>query len=168
MGIDVIPTEAISIPDGQHTGKIQEVKEEVRGEGKYVYVDVYVTVDGINKTDGTPVVIKDGMSKHLSKGSKLGKTCMRFGLSDEQIEELASSIEDKLHNFIQAHQHWPLLTDFNILVNLNQNKDKVLTLVLDCEISGGLTSSQLEDFQSEMFEYGQKALKDELECMKNS
>ena len=89
-------------------------------------------------------------------------------LNDEQIEELAASIEDKIHTYIQAHTHWQLLTDFNILVNLNQNKDKVLTLVLDCEISGGLTSSQLENFQIEIFEYGQKALKDELECMKNS
>jgi len=89
-------------------------------------------------------------------------------LDEEQLERLAISIEDKLHTFIQAHQFWQLLTDFNILVNLNQNKDKLLTLVLDCEIAGGLNSSQLEDFQAEIFEYGQKTMKDELKCMKNS
>lgn len=87
MGIDVIPTEAISIPDGEHTGKVQELKEEIRGEGKYTYIDVYITVDGLNKNDGSPVVIKDGMSKHLSKGSKLGKACMRFGLSEEDLDK---------------------------------------------------------------------------------
>lgn len=89
-------------------------------------------------------------------------------LNEEQLEELASSIEDKIQTYIQAHQFWRLLTDFNILVNLNQNKDKVLTLVLDCEISGGLSASQLEEFQTEIFEYGQKTMKDELKCMKNS
>lgn len=89
-------------------------------------------------------------------------------LDEDQLEELATSIEEKINNYIRAHQYWQLLTDFNILVNLNQNKDKVLTLILDCEISGGLNSSQLEDFQAEIFEYGQKVLKDELKCMKNS
>ena len=89
-------------------------------------------------------------------------------LTDEQLEELASKMEDKMYSFIQNHQFWQLLTDFNILVNLNQNKEKLLTLVLDCEISGGLTSSQLEDFQTEIFEYGQLSLKEELKCMKNS
>ncbi|MHA1198866.1 MAG: hypothetical protein ACTSQF_05890 [Candidatus Heimdallarchaeaceae archaeon] len=89
-------------------------------------------------------------------------------LEDEQLEELASLIEDKVQTYIQTHQFWQLLTDFNILVNLNQNKDKLLTLVLDCEISGSLTSSQLEGFQSEISEYGQVSLKEELKCMKNS
>jgi hypothetical protein len=87
MGIDVIPTEAVSVPDGQHTGRIFAVKKEVRGEGKYTYIDVYVTVDGLTKSDGSPVVIKDGMSKHLSINSKLGKTCMRFGLSEEDLDK---------------------------------------------------------------------------------
>jgi hypothetical protein len=89
-------------------------------------------------------------------------------LTDEQLEKLATSIENKVYSYIQAHHYWGLLTDFNFLVNLNQNKDKLLTLILDCEISGGLTDSQLEVFQSEIFEYSQTALKDELECMNNS
>ena len=89
-------------------------------------------------------------------------------LTDDQLEELVLEVENKIYTYIQAHQYWQLLTDFNILVNLNQNKDKLLTLILDCEIAGGLTSSQLEEFQSEIFEYSQIALKDELKCMKNS
>lgn len=102
MGIDVIPTEAISVPEGVHTGKIQEVKEEVRGEGKYVYVDVYVTVDGLEKNDGSPVAIKDGMSKHLSSGSKLGKTCMRFGLTEEQLKKaIGEEIPIDITNFLK-------------------------------------------------------------------
>lgn len=89
-------------------------------------------------------------------------------LNDAQLEKLASAIEDKIYAYIQKHQFWRLLTDFSILVNLNQDNDKILTLILDCEISGSLTSSQLEDFQSEIFDYGQNILKEELQCMKNS
>lgn len=89
-------------------------------------------------------------------------------LEDEKLESLANLIEDKVHSFIQNHKYWQLLTDFNILVNLNQDEDKLLTLVLDCEISGSLTSSQLDDFQAEIFEYSQKVLKEELKCMKDS
>ena len=89
-------------------------------------------------------------------------------LNDEQLENLAAIIEIKVYSHIQNHQFWQLLTDFNILINLNQDEDKLLTLALDCEMSGSLTSSQLEDFQSEIFEYGQSILKEELKCLKNS
>ncbi len=89
-------------------------------------------------------------------------------LTDELLEELASKIEYKIYSFIQNHQFWKLLSDFNVIINLNQNKEKLLTLVLDSEISGSLTSSQLEDFQTEVFEYGQLALEEELKCRKNS
>ncbi len=89
-------------------------------------------------------------------------------LNDEQLENLAAIIESKVCSQIQNHQYWQLITDFNILVILNQDEDKLLTLALDCEIAGSLTSSQLEDFQSEIFEYGQSTLKEELECLKNS
>lgn len=87
MGIDIIPQEGISITDGAHTGVLTDIKEEVRGEGKYTYIDVYVSVDGIKKQGGGPITIKDGMPKQITKGSKLGKTLKRFGLSDEMLEK---------------------------------------------------------------------------------
>jgi len=54
------------------------------------------------------------------------------------------------------------------VVNLSQNPDNILTLALDFDIAGGLTSSQLEILHEELFECGQKALKEELKCLKNS
>ncbi len=89
-------------------------------------------------------------------------------LTDEQLEDLASSLENKVYSFIQQHKYWQLLADFSIIIDLNQDTNKILTLVLDSEISGGLTTQQLEEFQSEIFKYSQSALKEELEWMKSS
>ena len=89
-------------------------------------------------------------------------------LSDEELEELASKVEDKIITFIQSHPHGSLLTDYSIILNLSQNTENILTLALDLEIAGGLSSSQLESMQEELFEFGQISLKEELECLKNS
>jgi len=88
MGIDIIPSETISVPDGVQNGTIKKVEKVQRGpNNEYTYIDVHVTVDGLNRNDGSPVTIKDGMSDFLSKNSKLGKTCMRFGLSEENMDK---------------------------------------------------------------------------------
>jgi len=89
-------------------------------------------------------------------------------LSNEDLEETASNVEEKIIAYIQNHDFGQLLTDYSIMVNLSQNPDNILTLALDFDISGGLTSSQLENLQKELFEHGQKALKEELKCLKNS
>lgn len=89
-------------------------------------------------------------------------------LSDEQLEEIASLIESKIYSYIEQHSHWQLLTDFGITINLTQGSDKLLTLILDFDMAGSLTSDQLEKFQEELFEYGQIILKEEIECLKNS
>ena len=89
-------------------------------------------------------------------------------LSNKELEDIASNVEEKIITHIQNHDLGQLLTDYNIIVNLSQNLDNILTLALDFDISGGLTSSQLENLQEELFENGQKALKEELKCLKNS
>ena len=89
-------------------------------------------------------------------------------LSDEELEEIAFNVEEKILIFIQNHTSGELLTDYSIIVNLSQTPDNILTLTLDLDIAGGLSSSQLESLQEELFEYGQKILKEELKCLKNS
>ena len=89
-------------------------------------------------------------------------------LTDEELEEIAFNVEEKILIFIQKHESGHLLTDYSIIVNLSQTPDNILTLALDLEIAGGLSSSQLESLQQELFEYGQKTLKEELKCLKNS
>jgi hypothetical protein len=135
MGIDVIPTEAISVPDGAYTGKIFDVKEETRGEGKYIYVDVYVTVNGINKADGDAVTIKDGMSKHLSKGSKLGKTCMRFGLSEQDLDK---SVKEQI----------PIDVTY-IVMNETSNDGKTYARIVDGSLKPTDQPAQQEVFAKE-------------------
>ena len=89
-------------------------------------------------------------------------------LTDEELEEIASNVEEKLISFIQEHSFGKFLTDYSFIVNLSQDSDNLLTLTLDFDISGGLSSSQLESLQEELFKYGQDALKEELICLKNS
>ena len=40
-------------------------------------------------------------------------------LTDDQLEGLVSTVEEKLNGHIQKHSHWQLLTDFNFIVNLS-------------------------------------------------
>ena len=89
-------------------------------------------------------------------------------LSNKELEDIASNVEEKIITHIQNHDLGKFLTDYSIIINLSQNPDNILTLALDFDISGGLTSSQLKNLQEELFENGQKALKEELKCLKNS
>ncbi len=89
-------------------------------------------------------------------------------LTDIQLEELASIVEEKLNGYIQKHSHWQLLTDFNFIVNLSQDSDNLITLSLEFDMSGGLTTQEFERFQEELNELGQEIIKEELICLKNS
>jgi len=89
-------------------------------------------------------------------------------LTDNQLEELVSTVEEKINGHIQKHSHWQLLTDFNFIVNLSQSSDNLITLTLDFDMSGGLTTQELEKFQKELNEFGQEIIKEELICLKNS
>ncbi|MCK5141119.1 MAG: hypothetical protein KAQ70_02910 [Candidatus Heimdallarchaeota archaeon] len=89
-------------------------------------------------------------------------------LSDDELEEIVSIVETKIDLFLQNHKSWKLLTDFGIIVSLSQASDNVLTLILDFDISGGLSSLQLDELQQEVNEHAQDVLKEELLCRKNS
>jgi len=88
-------------------------------------------------------------------------------LSDEELEEIISIVDTKIELFLQNHEFWKLLTDFGIIASLSQSSDNVLTLTLDFDISGGLSSLQLDELQQEVYEYAQDVLKEELLCRKN-
>ncbi len=88
-------------------------------------------------------------------------------LSDDELEEIISIVDTKIELFLQKHEFWKLLTDFGIITSLSQSSDNVLTLILDFDISGGLSSLQLDELQQEVYEYAQDALKEELLCRKN-
>ena len=89
-------------------------------------------------------------------------------LSEDELEEIVSIVDTKMELFLQNHKSWKLLTDFGIIVSLSQSSDNVLTLILDFDISGGLSSLQLDELQQEINEYAQGVLKEELFCRKNS
>lgn len=89
-------------------------------------------------------------------------------LTDDQLEGLVSTVEEKLNGHIQKHSHWQLLTDFNFIVNLAQDSDNLITLILEFDMSGGLTIQEFEEFQEELNELGQEIIKEELMCLKNS
>jgi len=89
-------------------------------------------------------------------------------LTDEELEELVTVVEEKIYSHFEKSNLWELVTDFDILVSLNQSADKLLTLTLDFDISGEFTEKQLVDIQEELSNYGQECLKEELICRKNS
>ncbi|MHA1201289.1 MAG: hypothetical protein ACTSQ4_02055 [Candidatus Heimdallarchaeaceae archaeon] len=89
-------------------------------------------------------------------------------LSDDELEEIILIVDEKIELFLQNHKSWKLLTDFGVVVSLSQDSDNVLTLILDFDISGGLSSLHLDDLQQEVYEYAQEVLKEELLCRKNS
>ena len=89
-------------------------------------------------------------------------------LSDDELEEIVSIVDTKIDLFLQNHKSWRLLTDFGITVSLSQSSNNVLTLILDFDMSGGLSSLQLDELQQEVNEYAQNVLKEELLCRKNS
>jgi hypothetical protein len=89
-------------------------------------------------------------------------------LSDDELEEIILIVDKKIELFLQNHKSWKLLTDFGVIVSLSQDSDNVLTLILDFDISGGLSSLHLDELQQEVYEYAQEALKEELLCRKNS
>jgi hypothetical protein len=89
-------------------------------------------------------------------------------LNDDELEELASLVEEKIHAQFEQSRFWNLVSDFDILVSLAQSSDNLLTLTLDFEISGELTDEQLVSLQEELSNDGYKNLKEELICRKNS
>ncbi|MBY9001635.1 MAG: hypothetical protein KGD64_12015 [Candidatus Heimdallarchaeota archaeon] len=89
-------------------------------------------------------------------------------LSDDELEEIITGLETKIDLYLQKNNQWKLLTDFGIIVSLSQTADNILTLILDFDMSGGLSSLQLDELQEDVYEYAQEVLKEELICRKNS
>ncbi|NPD87357.1 MAG: hypothetical protein HGN29_01455 [Asgard group archaeon] len=89
-------------------------------------------------------------------------------LTDDELEELATFVEEKIYSQFEKSPVWELVTDFDILVGLIQSSNNLLTLTLDFDISGELTEEQLDDLQKELSNYGNENLKEELICRKNS
>jgi hypothetical protein len=76
--------ESVSIEEGKHTGKI--VRLEKRENKEFVYLDVHVSVDGLQRKDGSLMTIKYGCPYDLTANTKLGKLLMNFGVSKSKIE----------------------------------------------------------------------------------
>ena len=89
-------------------------------------------------------------------------------LTDDELEELATFVEEKIYSQFEKFQFWELVTDFDILVGLIQSSNNLLTLTLDFDISGELTEKQLASLQGELSNFGNESLKEELICRKNS
>lgn len=97
MPIEIKGRESVAIPEGKHTGKIEDVKVETRGKEGYEYLDVHVSVDGVTNTKGEVINIKYGCPLDLTPNTKLGKLLMEFGVTKEEIEKgIAVDIESVL------------------------------------------------------------------------
>ena len=60
-------------------------REISKGSKTYEYLDLYIELSDVFNVDASPVRIKDGMPFSLSVKTKLGKTVMRFGVTEQQI-----------------------------------------------------------------------------------
>ena len=89
-------------------------------------------------------------------------------LDDIQLEELATKIETHLHKYLKKHPQWDLLSDFSILIKLSQDEDTVLTLDLEYNTAGVLTSIQHEQIHENLSIQAEEILKEALICLKNS
>ena len=89
-------------------------------------------------------------------------------LSDDELENLVTFVEEKILLHFEESQFWKFVTYFDILVSLEQSSNNLLTLTLDFEISGELTDEQLTNLQEELSNHGYESLKEELICRKNS
>jgi hypothetical protein len=89
-------------------------------------------------------------------------------LSNDDLEEIASKVEEKILQYLKKHRNWKLLTDFNIIIKLSQDINNLLTSILDFEIIGELTSEQSEKLHEELLFVGRESLREELLCRKNS
>ncbi|MHA2358242.1 MAG: hypothetical protein ACXABK_05695 [Candidatus Heimdallarchaeaceae archaeon] len=89
-------------------------------------------------------------------------------LNDDELEELADMLEEKIHVHIKESSYWELLRDFNTIVILSQAPDNLLTLTLDFDISGEFSKNEFEKFQKDLNSFAQDTLKEELICRKNS
>lgn len=89
-------------------------------------------------------------------------------LTDLELEELASLLEEKILSYLRNSAHWKLLTDYNIIISLSQSPDNLLTLTINFDIAGSITSEELTKLQEEVFCYAQDILEEELLCQKNS
>ncbi|MFW9851805.1 MAG: hypothetical protein ACFFDS_02595 [Candidatus Thorarchaeota archaeon] len=89
-------------------------------------------------------------------------------LTELELEKLATLLEEKILSYLTKSSHWKFLTDYNIIISLTQSSDNLLTLTIDTDIAGNITSEELTKLQEKIFNYAQDILKEELSCQKNS
>ena len=89
-------------------------------------------------------------------------------LSDDELEELATFLENKLYEYLESHSYLALFQDFLVLIGLSQSNDNVLTLTLDFDTAGSLSSKEQIKLHQELAQIAEKILKDELICRKKS
>ena len=89
-------------------------------------------------------------------------------LTEDEIEDLAIKVEEKIESFLKKEKSWKLLTDYSIIVSLSQANDKILTMSIDIDMAGGLTPPQFEDMNNKLTKMAQEFLKEELLRQKNS
>jgi hypothetical protein len=96
MAINRTVKESITIPEGRHTGIIQDIREreqEYKGKPIY-YIDFRFTLDDVVATDnGRSITVKVGFPDNLSVKSSLGRFLISMGLTltenkDVDIESL--------------------------------------------------------------------------------
>lgn len=83
-------------------------------------------------------------------------------LSDAELEEIASSLQSHLLEYLEDSPEWSLFTGFHIVISLTY--DEILTFTLDIETPNTLTAEQTSKVHSELQTLAEQYLKDELLC----
>ena len=81
--------EGMKLDDGKHTGTIDNVVHEKRGDNQqYDYLDIYINVIDSNNNE---VTIKTGFPCYISDNSQLGKFLISAGMTFEPKDKIGIS-----------------------------------------------------------------------------
>lgn len=97
LKMDLKIEKGLDIKDGLHEGEILDVKESSyeKGDNKFSYLDIYISVDDFETKDGDAFKLKAGFPLPPTTNSALGKFLLRFGLWKKAGDEI-KDIETKL------------------------------------------------------------------------
>ncbi|MHA1204545.1 MAG: hypothetical protein K9W45_07005 [Candidatus Heimdallarchaeum aukensis] len=88
--------------------------------------------------------------------------------SSKELENFAEKLSEKLFDYLSAEKLLSILTEYSIIINLEQDKSRKLTLNLEIESSGALNSEKLSELHEKISELLTVWLEEELRCYKNS
>jgi len=88
--------------------------------------------------------------------------------SSKELENFAEKLTERLFDYLTSEKLMSILTEYSIMINLEQDKSNKLTLNLEIESSGALNNKKLNKLHNKISELLTVWLEEELRCYKNS